>query len=435
VARQGSVVALEKTYTSSDDMPPVTPQECREALNDIERFLLPYDPKSTTKFGTPACDSAGRDLYLSLSPEQVEQWKAGPLPVRSLAPNQKVHLRRFLLHFFAREPLTAAGFSRGLLGYSLDAQVGYQKRDSYINFGLWAQVRQGPTVMFGFVMDDGVNRIPSLPPLDGAGLTATGDGTSTEPDCLYTLERLFAALPVEAGKQFRVAPELAQKPITCVGVLKSLKPPQVLEVAERVAELYGLRLRKEPDGYTLMRRTPRPPADVGDIPAAAYAVLPRSLVRTVQQEKPLKWPPWTPEEEKTLSPREQDARLSRPLPPPRVKELQTAAMTKVRAEVDRLLAERYRSGKKPDDPDLLVVPVTELSRPVREAVTYLAMHRFLDAARTMWKDGSYVTRMDEFNLIGGPKIDKETGKVVVMVATKTPDGKLYGPGALGIEVE
>lgn len=272
LARRGSLYLLRKKYTYPQEMPNVTPEECRLAALDIGELLARI---STLKVGTGINVDEERDslagLVASLSPEQWERSRSGGLNVRTdFTPQQRQTTWGMMLYQYTGG--MAAHSKRPVYVLDPDCNVRFsrdrQGQPGYIFHPKGAKQIFGrldrPTVLRGTSKGTTTTtEAAKLPTADDPiahplsdivkRLNARRNGSPTARTKKKASEPGETVLSVEEA--------LAAKPITLIAADDdTVASPE--QTARAAAEVYGLRLRRDSDQAATIARLP-PPAQVG----------------------------------------------------------------------------------------------------------------------------------------------------------------------------
>lgn len=299
--RRGNVFVLKKRFSDPNDLPDVTPEECRQALDDVLGILAPFDP------GQPDVSPARENLLLihladSLTPDQMEAMRqtegVGGLPVASLNPEQQAMVRRFALTSYVHFPATDIRSVRAWLALMPTLTLRIKKERHVTTLtqndnGRATTQTYVQNTAFGYEFLDSLHR-PQFMPLEQGGAPDQGNilgsaqtwrQETIEPrpklqDKLegYTTLKTLIAAQNARGTRMKVDPALALKPVTVFGS-ETASPAEVISA---LADIYGLRVRKDADGtQRLTRLLFVVPSDLDAIPQSVRHSLPAPLLRAM----------------------------------------------------------------------------------------------------------------------------------------------------------
>ncbi len=277
--RRGSVFVLTKRYTDIHDLPCVTLEECRRAVDNLSRVLNTFSPDFATSIYTNGPDGrrdAVVSFFQSLSPAQVQAAQNKTLRYGSLSPAQQMLIQNLFLYQYVQMPLEKVNDVIGRLDYAPKSALKLRNGNGYS--GLFMEVPNfnagGVPVLFPLTSgltpldqpQPSMIRVP-LPP-----------GANPDPSEATTLGKIVAALKPVRGKSPVVDASLADKPVTAAG----MDSVSSLDMLNALSALYDLDLEDKNVGRP--RLMPQPvllPTGLKEIDAAVWASLPVSYARAL----------------------------------------------------------------------------------------------------------------------------------------------------------
>jgi hypothetical protein len=305
--RQGDAYLLTKRYTSPEDMPDVTPEECRLGLKSILTLVTPLNPHYPP--GTGAGEPRAQIAHM-LSPEQLERLAKDGVPVSELTPEQHKEVWKLALYgyiqttaiqieqdaaqFENRHP--ADPFFHHQTFLKMDV-FGYDVRSPTLNKMVFIQLSDRNRVD---VYSDGraVLRDPSFSTIDGVKVPNKDGPDITDPSALSDAMKQFLddknrsahatslseAISALNGRPanhvvYKVDPMYATKHVTLVSAEKL--PAAALMHA--LAAVYGLRVVEQEDGSVLLTHPSVFQAKgISDLGRAIRSAIPAPIFRALQ---------------------------------------------------------------------------------------------------------------------------------------------------------
>jgi hypothetical protein len=303
-----TVYVLKKRYSAPYDLPFVTFEECRLAIQDVFTLLRPFNAETVSP-NEPRL----KRFVASLTPEQTQllQDKELGLPIGQLSPEQREQIWRVVLFLFAQRPLDKVREveSQANCVAGPKAAVGWRtlkdmRLFGYEGFRGGVERPDAATTYFRplshpdrvWSLANGALLFPSSQGLsDNADLTAPERPVAPVPsgEVLETVSLRVATSRIDsasrtADKVLRVTVEdaLAEKPVTIVH--PEATAPETLVRA--MASAYGLTIETEEGGTLCIVRCPLP--RVQDITALAGALrqaIPEPFLRAIGWQDMLDW--------------------------------------------------------------------------------------------------------------------------------------------------
>lgn len=440
--RQGNVYLLRKRFTAPEDIPAVTLEESLLLFQDLLRVLAPLSPQVPAPRARMRDPLVG-DFMVSLSPEQLRAMETKTLRVADLNVQQRESVGRIARYFYVQQAEDAVK-----LAYREARKI----TDPKTVFGWFGE---GDSRVFGYegpamVSGDPLFRPMRLPranpkediPTPRAGKTLFADGARD----WSTLEKVLEPFlhGATASPQIRVDRALASKPILVVGEIAT-----PMGVAQAIADIYGLRLKKEKEGFFLLtRRLWRTPSRLADLPGAVRPILPPPLIRAMHYEiveqinarASARWKehttssqPGESQKPKVLTQQERDQqKIEAEERMAQFSRYSTAPATMQGAAVRQLLASLEPKLKA--DPEGKV-RLSDFSESERNTLAIYVIGQALAAMRQIASQELplYIQQFDALYLTGGVYLDKQgKRKFKLSLEVPHPDGKrLIQTAALG----
>ena len=303
VTRKGSVYLLTKRHSNPDDLPDVTPEECKIGLRAISRILAPFNPGFSQ--GTFAGEPMASIAHL-LNAEERDRLHQRGIPVSELTSVQHQEVWRLAMKFFLQaeadrvEESYAAVENRNppdpVFHWQTIMNVnafGYDTRSVQLNKILFIPVSNSNQIM---VFANGMSghltsankqkgvTSPSIDPTDPTGVSEPmkrfmdDNGRSSH---AVSISQAVAALNARPANQvvYKVDVAYAAKLVTLAGIDK-LSADIVMR---SLAAVYGLRLVNKEDGsFVLTHPAPTEVKRLSDLAGSIRSAIPTPIYRTIQ---------------------------------------------------------------------------------------------------------------------------------------------------------
>lgn len=301
-ARHGSVYLLTKRYTTAEDLPDVTPEECRSGLKAIAKILATFNPRyPKSSFGNyPQAHIASL-----LSAEQLGKLGKDGLLVSELTPIQHEEVWRLALNFYLQSQADQIEQSYTDLENRNPADpvfhwqtimnvraFGYDTRSVHLNDILFIPVSNSNQILVApdggkVIFDVPTHNGKPAPRLDPTDPTTIKESAKQSVDdqgkssCVLSLSEVISPLNGKAAKPdfYKVDPMYAAKHVTLVGVDKL--PADVL--MRSIAAVYGRRVAKNEDGSFLLTHPSAIEAkQLTELGSALRSAIPAPIYRAIQ---------------------------------------------------------------------------------------------------------------------------------------------------------
>jgi len=299
--RQGNIYLLTKRYTNPEDLPEVSPEECRIGIKAIAGMLAAFNPKYPP--GTFAGDPIA-NIARMLSPAQMEKLGKEGLPVTELNPEQHAEIERLALKFYIQDKADRVAKAYALLESRNPADptfhwqtimdfhaFGYDTRSERLNKILFIPVSNGNHIIVspdgttikitaGVHTENGV--VVHDPDLDPTDPTVVSEpmkqflGNRGKPAHAVSLAEAVSALTRRAANktEYRVDPMYATKHVTLVGTDKLAEEA----LLRSFAAVYGLRVvQSEAHRFDLTRPLVTDARQLSDLNRALLSAIPGSI--------------------------------------------------------------------------------------------------------------------------------------------------------------
>lgn len=482
---QSRFFLLKKRYSDPRDLPAVTLEECRLALQDVRRVLARHNPRVSND-PSPKDPVVG-ELMLSLSQEHLRRMRGKrqgsgvvsptprelAMPLSALDARQRGLVWRFATYYYVQRRAEEAEITAGEIDTLLQhgAVFCWAEREGRRFFGyetpITAKGAPPGAVRFwplnlpsgaanlelivpgrsrsrGFALPRG--QVPQGPdPTDPAPQITTPGATLTT----STLGSVLADLNARRGDaaEMVVDDTLAAKPVMVFGE-RAVPPGQILDA---LAEVYGLRVRAQEDGkLRLTRRLFKMAVKITDLPEALRQVFPEPLLRAFHSSALAQL---------DAEERENAARRYQPKMQSAAEETNTRTIEEPSAEVERMrerfksrdrlrglprqiriaAAQRLRTLLEPKvklSPDSRM-PLSSLSHEERMGLAVLLMADAWEGLRLLISlpTPEWITNFNNLYLVGGLTEDKGVQTFSLFLATPALDGanvNIDGPGVAAV---
>jgi hypothetical protein len=302
--RQGKVYLLTKRYTDPEELPDVTPEECRRGFKAISQILAAFNPRipPDTFSGSPVANIANL-----LSAPQLKRLGDGGLPVSELTPTQHAEVWKLALYFYLQtqadhveaawaemesrnpaDPVFHWATVEGIYAF------GYDTRSVNLNKMLFIPVSNSNRIVIapnggmmkrsGFHTQNGV--VVADPDLtDPAGVSEeakqflTDRGKAAHAVSLTEVIKTLNERPAAGEGGYKVDAMYAGKTVTLVGT--ALLPPDVL--LRSLASVYGLRVARTEAGTSVLTYPMIFEAkQLSDVSRSLRSAIPAPLYRVIQ---------------------------------------------------------------------------------------------------------------------------------------------------------
>lgn len=289
---RGGIFLLRKRYRDPEDMPEVTLEECRLALEDVLRVTAPLNPG----LSRPGRSNTRLDEFIKvLSPDQIKQMRTG-LPISQFSPAQRAAVWQVACHLYVERSVDSVQEALRRINQATrkEAAFCFTERKQKRLFGYETLSESAPRrpVFHGLAAGDAV--FGKRPEASDARRRQEAPPVKAAPENVTRTLREWAESLNERGRRTAsgalpaaVEDALAAKTATIIGCER--EPPD--RVLQALADLYGLRLqtdyaagtgKPEPTGYRLTRFRPRAARSMADLAEQLSRVFPAPLVRAAQ---------------------------------------------------------------------------------------------------------------------------------------------------------
>ena len=293
VKQDGKVFILCKRYTDPHDLPCVTLDECRLAIEDVKRVTDVFNPH-VPYYRSGSSNPLVSDLLDTLTPEQLSLMHDRQLPVSSLTPEQQSLARRTALYIYVQLPVESSNSSLLRLQNAAQATFCHGIRMGTAFFGYTTPPGKPESLLMSDLLAS--QRTPnkpvfhqlSSPLIPTRRVILTHGRASLAPSVgvpiSSTLGKGVTILNKRGdGSLITVDPALGPKPVTVIGAENA----RTAAIITALTDIYGLRVVTEDTGK---RRLTRPlfrvPLDISGIPDAVRAVFPAPMVRALSDTEP-----------------------------------------------------------------------------------------------------------------------------------------------------
>ena len=292
--RRGRVFQLTRNYTNAGDIPDVTPEECRQSLDEVVHQMALYN-----QYFAPEDRNGDPMAHIShlLSRQQLETLSGNGLSTDSLSPIQKAEVWRIALYFFLQnQSKQMVGKSESLSKFSSrNMNFRWQDVDGIHAFGyetITEQPRQSTFIALSHLNKTlvAVNGVPVFTSTTSANGVPINEPDSGAPDAKVSVQstdvtvalaQVMAILNerVHSKSRFTVDSGLSAKHITLVGAEQA----DSSEIMNAMAAVYNLRVLHLDDGAMRITRPRNPSAqDISELGTAVRNAIPTPIWRTVK---------------------------------------------------------------------------------------------------------------------------------------------------------